>query len=132
MAAGNLIPGDTLLTGDGSHLAVRSVSAQPITVEVFNLSMPPYYNYGVGKLGILVHNKAERLLHLGDGVTVGSGNFHRNIKQSILKKSGNFRNHVGKNPDVRVVRGEIVLRGTGPFKGKIYKTGLDAEEFFPE
>jgi len=57
---------------------------------------------------------------------------HHSIKPNILKAVGkrNFANVVGKNPNVTVKNGKIILQGTGANSGKVYKTGLDASKFF--
>jgi RHS repeat-associated protein len=62
--------------------------------------------------------------------------FHSSTKGLILKAAratlGNSAvlRAVGKNPDIAVEAGEIILKGTGPFDGKILKTGLDPTKFF--
>ena len=56
--------------------------------------------------------------------------FHRFIKPNILKKAGNYAKNVGKNPDIIVEKGEIILKGTGPFAKKTFNTGLKAIDFF--
>ena len=56
--------------------------------------------------------------------------FHLTIKPGILKSAGNFSKIVGRNPDIVVKEGSIILRGTGPYSGKIYQTGLKALDFF--
>ncbi len=57
---------------------------------------------------------------------------HHSIKPNILKAVGkrNFAHVVGKNPNVAVENGKIILQGTGANSGKVYKTGLDASNFF--
>lgn len=44
--------------------------------------------------------------------------------------AGDFERVVGRNPDVKVVGGLIHLVGTGPFRGKTFKTALRAADFF--
>lgn len=56
--------------------------------------------------------------------------FHRQFKPEILKAAGDFANKVGKNPDILVEGGKIVLKGVGDFKGKIYKTTIEAASIF--
>ena len=58
--------------------------------------------------------------------------FHRLIKPSILKAVGKLKPYskiVGKNPDIIVENGEIILKGTGSFANKILKTGLKAIDY---
>jgi hypothetical protein len=73
---------------------------------------------------------AERLIHFGGGVRADAAIFHSKIKPAILKAAGKYQGKVGKNPDIKVVGGNIHLQGTGPFKGKTFKTGLKASDFF--
>jgi hypothetical protein len=73
---------------------------------------------------------AERLINFGDGVKSGAATFHSRIKPKILSAAGKFKGKVGKNPDIKVVRGKIHLQGTGPFKSKTFKTDLKASDFF--
>jgi len=47
-----------------------------------------------------------------------------------LKQSGKFQGKVGRNPDIKVEGGKIVLHGTGPFRGKTHDTGLNPDNFF--
>jgi RHS repeat-associated protein len=58
--------------------------------------------------------------------------FHTEIKPDILSAVGqkNYRPTVGKNPDITVRGGQIILKGTGPFRGKEYPTTLDPRHFF--
>ena len=59
--------------------------------------------------------------------------FHRFIKRDILKAVGKLKAYskvVGKNPDIIVEEGEIILKGTGSFTNKVLKTGLKAVDFF--
>ncbi len=59
--------------------------------------------------------------------------FHRTIKPGILSAAGrtSFVKIVGKNPDVFVQNGTIILKGTGStFSNKIYNTGLNSVDFF--
>jgi len=59
------------------------------------------------------------------------------VKKNILKKVGRerFRKDVGENPDIRVRHNtddkfdEIVLQGVGPHKGKVFPSGLRAEDY---
>lgn len=56
------------------------------------------------------------------------------IKKEILKAVGTNRYcpRVGSNPDIDVEKAtdEIVLVGRGPFKGRVYATGIKADDFF--
>ena len=64
---------------------------------------------------------------------VASNVFHRIIKPLILKDVGmsNYARYVGRNPNISIKRGEIILKGTGQgFKGKEFPTGLKGENFF--
>jgi len=56
--------------------------------------------------------------------------FHLTIKPDILQAAGNFSKVVGRNPDIMIKEGLILLKGTGPYSGKIYQTGLKALDFF--
>jgi len=70
------------------------------------------------------------LLRIGK-IVVPAQTFHRFIKPDILKAAGNgFEKIVGRNPDIFIDKGQIILRGTGPFKGKSFPTGLDPTDFF--
>ena len=80
---------------------------------------------GAGETGA-----GERLIHFGDKVTAGASTFHSRIKPAILKAAGKFQGKVGNNPDIKIVGGRIQLTGTGPFKGKTFKTDLSATDFF--
>lgn len=57
---------------------------------------------------------------------------HHKIKPNILgaldAKKYSWR--VGNNPNINVKNGEIILEGTGPYKGKSWQTGLKASEYF--
>lgn len=44
-------------------------------------------------------------------------------------KLENDKGIVGKNPDIKIIDGEIILQGTGDFKGKTFKTGLSIDNF---
>ena len=70
-----------------------------------------------------------KVLRFGKTV-VSAEKFHRVIKPQILEKAGDFCKKVGRNPDVKIVSEQIWLTGTGPFKGKTFKTLLDAIDFF--
>lgn len=52
------------------------------------------------------------------------------IKPNILRAAGNFEKVVGYNPNINIKNGKIILEGVGPFKGKSFKTDLDASDFF--
>jgi RHS repeat-associated protein len=63
-------------------------------------------------------------------IAVNANKFHRVIKPSILKSAGKFQKVVGNNPDIMLDGGKVFLKGTGPFRGKTFETGLDAINFF--
>jgi hypothetical protein len=71
----------------------------------------------------------DKTIYFGDGFQEDHDHFHKNIKPEILKKAGKFQGKVGKNPDIKVVNEKIVLTGTGSFKGKSFKTDLNASDF---
>ncbi|MBK8886133.1 MAG: hypothetical protein IPN46_06075 [Saprospiraceae bacterium] len=59
--------------------------------------------------------------------------FSQNKNYVILSAAGrtSFVKIVGKNPDVFVQNGTIILKGTGStFSNKIYNTGLNSVDFF--
>lgn len=56
--------------------------------------------------------------------------FHLSTKPAILEKAGKYYKVVGNNPDVMVKDGLIILKGTGPYSGKVFKTCLSAIVFF--
>ena len=67
------------------------------------------------------------------------GNFHKatkggaSIKETVLKAIGKnkYMKSVGRNPNIRKCKdGYLYLEGTGPFKGKTYKTDLLFKDFF--
>lgn len=61
--------------------------------------------------------------------------FHRSIKPMILKearKTQDFTKIVGKNPDIVVEKGTIVLKGTGQYSKKSFNTGLRATDYFSD
>jgi len=70
------------------------------------------------------------MLRIGK-LIVPAQTFHRFIKPDILKAAGNgFEKIVGRNPDIFIDKGQIILRCMGPFKGKSFPTGLDPTDFF--
>jgi RHS repeat-associated protein len=69
-----------------------------------------------------------KVMRLGK-IVVDAEKFHRLIKPQILEKSGKFCKIVGRNPDIKIVDDKIWLTGTGPFKGKTFKTQLNAADF---
>ena len=56
--------------------------------------------------------------------------FHTVIKKNILKSSGAFFKVVGNNPNISIEKGLIILKGTGPYAGKVYQTSLNPLNFF--
>ena len=69
-----------------------------------------------------------KLLYFGK-LAVNRDVFHKTLKPKILKSAGSFSSKVGNNPDINVVGGNIHLTGTGPFRGKTFKTDLKASDF---
>lgn len=66
-------------------------------------------------------------------MVVDATKFHRVIKPNVLKAAGqigDFGKTVGRNPDIVIESGKIILKGTGPFKGKLFPTGLNPSDFF--
>ncbi len=72
---------------------------------------------------------AASYLFLG-GMKVNAREFHRAIKPMILKNAGNYSKVVGRNPDIIIRNGKIILKGNGTYRGKIFETGLDFGDFF--
>ena len=74
---------------------------------------------------------AAPILRIGKFI-VNAKNFHKVTKPAILKAAGAFEKIVGKNPDIFIENGKIILRGakSGPYAGKSFETGLDALKFF--
>lgn len=66
------------------------------------------------------------------GKKVNQDVFHREIKPEILGKANpsKYSQTVGRNPDIKIVNGKVVLEGQGPYRGKTYETGLSANDFF--
>ena len=57
--------------------------------------------------------------------------FHLVVKKNILNAAGNYSKFVGKNPDIFIQKGNVMLKGThSSFKGKVFDTGLKAKDFF--
>lgn len=129
--ARSLKTGDVLLLQNGEHQEVVELSSHFQELLVYNIEVSNNHTYAVSKISVLVHNKAaERVINFGSGVKSGAATFHSQIKPSILSKAGKFSGKVGKNPDIKVVWGKINLQGVGPFKGKTFKTDLNASDFF--
>jgi hypothetical protein len=104
------IVGNGRYDGDGNLIGVAPIMGNP--------PIPSFSGGKVIQFGKLV---------------VDATKFHRFIKPNILKAAGkisNFTKVVGKNPDIVIEKGKILLRGTGPFKNKIFPTGLDVTDFF--
>ncbi|MDZ8070038.1 MAG: putative Ig domain-containing protein [Nostoc sp. DedQUE08] len=127
--AKDLQVGSLLQTEDGRIIDVDRIEKREGQFEVYNFSVEEFHTYYVSELGILVHN-ARKDIYFGDGVKADSDVFHKDIKPNILSKAGKFQGKVGKNPDIKVVNGKIVLTGTGQFKGKSFKTDILASDFF--
>lgn len=43
--------------------------------------------------------------------------------------AGDFSKKVGTNPNINVKKGNIILEGQGPFKGKTFETNLKAKDY---
>jgi hypothetical protein len=54
--AGDLQTGDILLLRDGRQVPVESIDTKPVVQKVYNFEVEELHNYGVGHIGILVHN----------------------------------------------------------------------------
>jgi RHS repeat-associated protein len=112
-----------------------------------------YYSYRQGGIGSPIHhvdengvvvaaapthNDSGALEFLGGLPVIRIGKYaiaaktlHRVIKPKILKKVGKktYERVVGRNPDIGVENGKIILKGNGPFKNKTYRTNLDADDY---
>ena len=77
---------------------------------------------------LLPMGAAGKMINVGE-VRVAAEVFHRVIKPDILKAVGTAKT-VGRNPDIIVKGGKIILKGVGQFKGKVIETGLKAADFF--
>jgi len=106
----------------GASIYVGGISARSSLRSTSTLS-DIGYTVGAARSG---YNK---ILHFGK-IKVSAETFHRQIKPNILSNSGNFSKIVGKNPDVKIVSGKIILQGTGPFRGKSFNSGLSASDYF--
>lgn len=73
---------------------------------------------------LLVENNKH--LYIG-GFKVVTDYFHKTIKPNILSEAGNYSKTVGKKTNIN---GKIILEGECPFKGKSFKTTLEAKDFF--
>ena len=82
------------------------------------------------------HEKAELILSSAPFLRIGKlvvpvKYFHRTIKPEILKATQKgYEKYVGRNPDIHIEEGKIILRGTGQFKKREFPTNLDASDFF--
>jgi len=91
------------------------VGAQPLMGE------PPIPTFTGGSIFIKGLNYVDKL------------KFHRVFKPQILKEAKkmlDFTRIVGKNPDIVIESGEIILKGTGEFSKQSFSTGLKAIDFF--
>jgi hypothetical protein len=134
MLSGLALEWDKLVNGDaydaGEVLGGVALGALPLARFFRGRWRSAIGARGGASFGSRSVGAAERLLNLGGGVRVGAATFHSRIKPAILNAAGKFRGRVGKNPDIKVVRGKIHLQGVGPFKGKTFKTDLRASDFF--
>jgi len=99
------------------YYKLNTMSPKKIFKKVLNRTFKLYGRYKVKKTI--------------EGVT--SSDIHE-IKSIIKKeayKSGKYdRKLIGKNPDVKIQKGEIVLAGVGKYKNKYSKTGIPYDRFF--
>ena len=120
--------GDSLQLYSGKKQVLTNLQTLDTLAKVYNFEVQDAHTYYVGNNSVLVHNSCSVYIKgLGE---VANEVFHRQIKPEILSKAGSFSKFVGKNPDISVEKGMIVLSGTGPFKGKTFKTILNASDFF--
>jgi len=67
-SAGQLQPGDTLLSNSGASVHVRSIAQRTGSFPVFNIEVAGVHTYFVSSLGILVHNKAAEAPTLAERI----------------------------------------------------------------
>ncbi len=63
------------------------------------------------------------------GVKLEKEAWHRSIKPAILDLAGDYVGVVGRNPNIVITNGKIILEGQGPYRGKSFVTGLDFSDF---
>ncbi|GEM_PF-3770226 len=76
----------------------------------------------------LVMLGGNKFIFIG-GIKLVTETFHKTIKPNILKNAGDFSKTVGKNPNINIKSGNIILEGQGPFKGKTFTTSLKANDY---
>jgi hypothetical protein len=78
VAAGDLIPGDTLYLADGGRASILSVTREKLAspVDVYNLEVEDFHTYFVASAGVWVHN-------CGDGNPLSSANYTPDIQQKM-------------------------------------------------
>ena len=138
VAASKLQKNDNLWTIENEFIPVLSVEIKTLDnpVLVYNFEVEYAHSYFVSEEKILVHNSCsaknsyrQKSMYFGENKSFGNNTYHRKMKQTILSQSGDYKKIVGKNPDITISKGEIVLQGTGDFKGKSFKTGLSIDDF---
>lgn len=101
------------------------------------LRCPPWLN-GDEKLELPPYLEAKDDIHLGEGYKVPRDVFHpgggRGLKDRILRDataSGTkWKGKLGRNPNVKIKDGKIILEGTGDFKNrKPIETNLDPADY---
>jgi RHS repeat-associated protein len=115
----------------------------PLAGGLLKMSKGAMGNFSQGKdFGSVVDGGASILFDISSASAIkaggmlfikGFGNvskelFHRKFKSEILKLAGDFSKSVGKNPDIIVEQGKVVLKGVGDFKGKVIKTTIEASK----
>ena len=123
-----LVFGRTYRSGENSNgkfpvfKATWNVNSDGIITGVVPLmGMPPIPTFAGGSIFIKGLNYVDKL------------KFHRVFKPKILKEAKkmlDFTRIVGKNPDIVIESGEIILKGTGEFSKQSFSTGLKAIDFF--
>lgn len=130
-AVGELNVGDRIASYNCSTITLSKCRTAARKHDTNNFEVADYHTYFVGETSALVHNSCK-ILRLGDGFETTAEMFHGpgGIKQAILLQVKRFEGRVGGNPDIEVIGGKILLKGTGLFKGKSFDTDLNASDFF--
>ena len=106
----------------------RYGNAYQISLGYWLDSGPKFQPSVIGGSGSLEDLSGGGVIRIGKFVLVVD-KFHRMTKPKILKSvAAEFTHIVGKNPDIGVEGGKIILLGAknGPYKGKKYVTDLNA------
>ena len=100
VAAGDLRPGESLRTADGSQQTVRSITSRGDEHTVYNLEVNREHVYYVGDSGILVHNsklsQARNLLSRLWKDEVGSIDVPRTVGANAANRGGSRLNIFGE------------------------------------